>query len=136
MQNNYKLQKQESLLCELLPSALAELGDNRLNSLSVVDVKLARGRYFARVFLNASFIEERGEILRALKKAAPLLRQFIAQQSGWFRVPELAFEFSDEKEQNRLDEIFSQIQKERSKSQKTPKDSIENEVKNKNDSQD
>lgn len=73
-----KLARTQSLLKEILPSALANLSDTRLNALNVVDVRCSRGKYSAEVFLNAPFAteKEKAEILKQLKKAHRLIKEF------------------------------------------------------------
>ena len=73
-----KLARIQSLLKEILPSALASLSDTRLNALDVVDVRCSRGKYSAEVFLSAPFADnkEKVEILRQLKKAVGLAAEF------------------------------------------------------------
>ena len=62
---NIKLERTQSLLKELIPSALANLKDTRLNHLNVIDVKCSKGKYFAQVFLDPSCMtqEERKIII-------------------------------------------------------------------------
>lgn len=57
---NIKLERIQSLLKELIPSALANLEDTRLNNLSVLEVKCSRGKYFAQVF-RSFFYHTRGK---------------------------------------------------------------------------
>ncbi|MCI5969357.1 30S ribosome-binding factor RbfA [Helicobacter sp.] len=113
---NIKLARMQSLLKEILPSALAHLKDTRLNALNVVDVRCSRGKYFAEVFLNAPFANEREktEILKQLKKAHGLIKEFCLEETGWFRCPNFKFFFDGSLEkENRLDRIFEALQKER-----------------------
>lgn len=116
-----KLARTQSLLREILPSALANLDDTRLNSLNIVDVKCSRGKYSAEVFLNAPFTneQEKREILVRLKKAHGILKEYCLEETGWFRCPNFKFSFDTTLEQeNRLDEIFKTIHKERENRQK------------------
>lgn len=116
-----KLARTQSLLKEILPSALANLKDTRLNSLNIVDVKCSRGKYSAEVFLNAPFAneQEKKEILMQLKKAHGILKEYCLEETGWFRCPNFKFSFDRTLEQeNRLDEIFETIHKERESKQK------------------
>ncbi|TLD89151.1 30S ribosome-binding factor RbfA [Helicobacter sp. MIT 05-5294] len=116
-----KLARTQSLLKEILPSALANLSDTRLNSLNVVDVKCSRGKYSAEVSLNAPFAtkKEKTEILSQLKKAHGILKEYCLEETGWFRCPDFKFSFDETLEQeNRLDRIFDTLQKERETKQK------------------
>lgn len=117
-----KLARTQSLLKEILPSALANLNDTRLNALNVVDVKCSRGKYFAKVFLNAPFAtkQEKLEILSQLKKAHRIIKEYCLEETGWFRCPDFEFNFDATLEkENRLDEIFDTIQKERERKGET-----------------
>lgn len=111
-----KLARTQSLLKEILPSALANLSDTRLNALNVIDVRCSRGKYSAEVFLNAPFAndKEKAEILKQLKKAHSLIKGFCLEETGWFRCPDFKFFFDESFEkENRLDRIFKTLQEER-----------------------
>lgn len=111
-----KLARTQSLLKEILPSALANLRDIRLNALNVVDVRCSRGKYSAEVFLSAPFAteKEKAEILKQLKKAHHLIKEFCLEETGWFRCPDFKFLFDGSLEkESRLDKIFEVLQKER-----------------------
>ncbi len=115
-----KLARTQSLLKEILPSALANLNDTRLNSLNVVEVKCSRGKYSAKVFLNAPFATDREkvEILAQLKKAHGILKEYCLEETGWFRCPDFQFSFDATLEQeNRLDQIFEKIQRDQENKQ-------------------
>lgn len=111
-----KLARTQSLLKEILPSALANLSDTRINSLNVVEVRCSRGKYSAEVFLSAPFAteKEKVEILRQLKKAHGLIKEFCLEETSWFRCPDFKFFFDESLEKEaRLDKIFDVLQKER-----------------------
>ncbi|WP_104722050.1 30S ribosome-binding factor RbfA [Helicobacter mesocricetorum] len=113
---NIKLERIQSLLKELIPSALANLEDTRLKNLSILGVKCSRGKYFAQVFLDPSFItpEDKKAILHQLKKARNIIKTYCLEESGWFRCPDFEFVFDDSLEQEiRLDKIFQALQEER-----------------------
>lgn len=107
-----KLQRTESLLKEIVPIALAQLDDSRLNSLNVLDVKCSKGKYSAQVFLSCDIDKkEQNEILKQLKKANSLIKSYCLEETGWFRCPDFTFLFDDTIEtQNRLEKIFKQIE--------------------------
>ncbi len=118
---NIRLARAESLLKEILPSALANLNDTRLNALNIVAVKCSRGKYSAEVFLSAPFAteSEKAQILKQLKKAHRILKEYCLEETGWFRCPDFKFHFDTQLEsENRLDEIFQILQKERESKQK------------------
>lgn len=115
---NIKLQRSQSLLKELISEALSALNNPNLNSLSVTDVLCSRGKYNAEIFIESSNLtqSERKLILRELKKAEGILREYILGSSGWFKCPRLSFKFDESlKSRNALDKIFEQIEKERCK---------------------
>lgn len=118
---NIKLERTQSLLRELIPSALANLNDTRLNSLGVVSVKCSKGKYFAQVFLDAPFAtpQEKKEILTQLKKAKNLIKEYCLEESGWFRCPDFEFIIDESLEQeNKLEAIFETIKKQREEKDK------------------
>ena len=109
---NIKLEHTQSLLKELIPTALGNLNDTRLNSLNVLEVKCSKGKYSAQVFLESSFFtkEEQKVILNQLKKAKNLIKEYCLEETGWFRCPDFQFSFDDSLErENRLDKIFHTI---------------------------
>jgi ribosome-binding factor A len=107
-----KVQRKESLLVELLNEALSTLNDNRLNSLTVLDVVCSRGASDAKVYLEKSFLtkEEQKQILKLLKKANGLISKYCLESTGWYKVPKFTYTFDDlfEKE-NRIEELFKKI---------------------------
>ncbi|RAX55130.1 ribosome-binding factor A [Helicobacter sp. 16-1353] len=113
--NNIKILKTQSLLQEVLQEAFFALNDNRLNNLSVVRVECSKGKEFARVFLdNTGLIEsEQKEILKLLKKANGIIRQYLQSSLSWYKIPNLSYEFDVEVEElTKLDLIFKKIHKE------------------------
>ena len=48
------LQRTESLLMELIPEALSNLDDNRINSLPITAVNCKNGKYDAIVYFDGS----------------------------------------------------------------------------------
>jgi ribosome-binding factor A len=48
------LQRTQSLLMELIPEALSELSDSRINSLAITEVDCKNGKYDARVYFDGS----------------------------------------------------------------------------------
>ncbi len=110
-----KEKRAASLLRELISEALGTLSDERLRGLTVTDVEVKRGMYDADVYLDESIFseEEKKEILRQLKKAAPLLQTYCLEASGWFKCPKFHFKFDDQlKKQQRIEELFAKIKEE------------------------
>lgn len=111
-----RLQRSQSLLKELVSEALSSLSNPNLNTLSITDVLCSKGKYHAEVFIESSDLtpQERRLILKEIKKAEGILREYILGASGWFKCPKLSFKFDDSLSLgNALDEIFEQIAKER-----------------------
>ncbi len=105
----------ESLLKELIPEALSQLGDERLHELSVLEVVCSRGRSDAKVYLDPAFCEknEEGPFLGQLRKARNVIENYIKNDQGWYRCPKLTFEFDRQLEHtNRMDELFAKARKE------------------------
>jgi ribosome-binding factor A len=111
-----KRKRTESLLVELIPEALAQLNDNRLHEIDVIEVVCSKGRSDCKVYLDPSvFTEaEQNVFLTQLSKARPLIETYIQQEQGWYRSPKLTFAFDDqlEKSQN-IEALFDKIAKER-----------------------
>jgi ribosome-binding factor A len=107
-----KLERTAHLLIELIPEALSSLNDNRLHGIAVVDVKLSRGKSDAKVYLDPSFIldDEKPLILKQIKKASPIIQEYIMRDQGWFRSPNLTFFFDDLfKESSKIEALFNKI---------------------------
>jgi ribosome-binding factor A len=114
-QAEIKRKRTESLLKDLIPEALASLEDEDINSLVVVAVNCSRGRYDARVYLDRAGIEKDKEtkILSKLSRVSSYLKTYIRESQGWYKAPNLKFEFDDEIEKiNKMDELFKKIGKE------------------------
>lgn len=122
--NNIKRERTQSLLRELIPCALANLNDTRLNALNVIAVKCSQGKYFAEVFLDAPYAtpQEKDKLLAQLKKAQNIIKEYCLKETGWFRCPDFKFVFDQSLEQeNRLDEIFKYLEQERQNKQNLQK---------------
>ena len=115
---NIKLERTQSLLKELIQTALANLNDTRLNALNVIEVTCSRGKYSAQVFLDSASLDkqEQKEILNQLKKAKNLIKEYCLEETGWFRCPDFQFFFDESLEiENKLDKIFRTIEQEKQK---------------------
>jgi ribosome-binding factor A len=110
-----KLKRTESLLLELIPAALSSLGDVRLHTLDIIDVKCSRGRSDAKVYIHpSSFTEqEKNEFLKLLRNARPIIETYCMKNQGWFRSPRLTFEFDEQfQKAQSIEELFKKIAKE------------------------
>lgn len=116
MEKSIKLKRSQSLLKELLSEALSSLNNPILQTLSVTDVVCSKGKYHADVFIESSDLssQERSIILKDLKKAEGILREYILHSSGWFKCPKMTFKFDDTLQSSHsLDQLFEKIAKER-----------------------
>lgn len=116
--NPYEIKKlrMQSLLKEILPEALASLGDPMLNGLSVNDVECKRGQYDAFVYLDKMYFDEKEQniILSKLKKVSWVLEQHCLSVLGTYRCPKFHFKFDTSLEkQNQIKEIFKIINSQR-----------------------
>jgi len=111
-----KRKRQASLLRELISEALGQLDDERLHGITITDVDVKRGGYDADVYIDKSFYskEEQQEILRALRRAAPLLQTFCLEASGWYKCPKFHFKFDElVEQQQKIEELFRKIKEEK-----------------------
>ncbi len=114
MGKSIKIQRKESILKEILPEALAQMNDNRINSLSVVDVVCSRDGSDAKVYLGKSYLndKEQRDALKQLKLAHGNIQSYTLKTTGWYKVPNFAFTFDElfEKE-NKMEKLFEKIKK-------------------------
>jgi ribosome-binding factor A len=106
------LQRTQSLLMELIPEALSELSDSRINSLAITEVDCKNGKYDARVYFDGSDYNnaELKEIQKALKKANSRIKSYCLSSTGWYKCPNFTFIKDDMMEKKaKLDDIFAQI---------------------------
>lgn len=111
-EKSVNLQRTESLLKELIPEALAELSDFRINSLTITDVDCKNGKYDARVFFDASDLSvvELREVYKLLRKASSRVRSYCLNATGWYKCPNFEFLKDDMVAKNlRMEDLFAQI---------------------------
>ncbi len=104
----------ESRLKEVMAEAIASLNDERLSGLTVLDVKVTKGKYDADVYLDGSeFDKNEKERLEALlKKSSGFLQRYALASEDWFKIPKLHFKFDDSfSSLSRMDELFDKISK-------------------------
>jgi ribosome-binding factor A len=109
-----KQKRTESLLQELIPEAISSLSDGRLHEVDVIEVVCSRGRSDAKVYLDPhSYTEkERNLFLKLLSKARPLIETHCMQDQGWYRCPNLTFEFDEHFQRvTKVEELFKKIAK-------------------------
>lgn len=109
-----KIKRTESALEELIPMALSELRDERVNSLDIVAVRCSKGRYDATVYINGDGMSphEKREALSQIKKCTGYINEYCLASEGWFRMPKLTFCFDDTVQKGmKLEAIFNTIKK-------------------------
>lgn len=121
----HELERQSSLLKELIQGSLSSMSDSTLNSLSVVKVRLSRGKYNAEVICDMPSLKGLDEAAAAslkdktkakLKKASHKIASDISKETDWFKVPKLVFTLvSYLEELNSLDAIFAKLESDREK---------------------
>ena len=101
---------------ELIPEALSNLDDPRINSLPITEVDCKNGKYDATVYFDGSDFDkqELNIISNILRKANGPIKSYILTATGWYKCPNFTFknDTSLQKSQ-RMNELFAQIGKER-----------------------
>lgn len=107
-----KQKRTESLLVELIPEALSSMNDPRMHEINVVEVVCSRGRSDAKVFLDAQAYSEKDKnlYLKLLRAALPIIESHIMQDQGWYRCPNLVFEYDTHFAQvAKMEDLFKKI---------------------------
>ncbi len=110
-----KRHRVESVLKEIIPSALATLDDPMINTLNVTDVVCSKGRSDARVYLDKTLINEDEQkiILKKLHSLSSYIQNHCKQTEGWFKAPYFTFEFDTQLDNiNKMEELFAKMHKE------------------------
>lgn len=110
--DNIHAMRLDAVLLEYLQECLGTLGDDRLSGLALSRVHCSKGKYHAHVYIDPQSIEPntQQEVLRALKKATPMLRTYVLQVSGWFKCPQFSFHIDTALEQEqRLQKILESL---------------------------
>ncbi|KIM09110.1 MAG: ribosome-binding factor A [Sulfurovum sp. PC08-66] len=105
----------QSLLKELIPEAFAQMGNPVLHELIVLDVTLSKGRSDAKVYLDPMGLSPQEEqvMLGHLKKARIAIEEYIKNDQGWFRSPQLTFIFDRQLEQsNSIEALLAKVEQE------------------------
>jgi ribosome-binding factor A len=111
-----KRKRTDAILQELIPEAIAQMGDARLRELDVIEVRCAKGRSDAKVYVDPHDYSEaeRDAFLKQLKKARPIIEDYCMKDQGWFRCPKLAFFFDDQlKQTQNIEALFNQLEREK-----------------------
>lgn len=107
--SNFKQQRAQNLLKELIPEALASLGEDEFCGFSVLDVELSRGKYDAKVYIDGSFIDEAQDkqTMVLLNSASGYVGEVVKRELGWFRAPKFRFYVDREVERiNKMEDLF------------------------------
>jgi len=108
------LQRTQSLLMELIPQALSQLNDTRINSLAITGVNCKNGKYDAIVYFDGSDFdkEEIHSIIQALNKANGRIKSDVLSSTSWYKCPNFKFEVDTTLEKSKhIEKLFSQIKK-------------------------
>ena len=111
-----KLKRTESILGELISQSLGSMNDKRLHELTILEVKCARGKSDAKVYIDpVSFSEqEKRDYLKLLRKARPIIETYCLKDQGWYRCPTFTFEFDEHlKKAQNIDDLFKKIAKDK-----------------------
>ena len=111
------LQRTESLLMELIPEALSELADSRINSLPITAINCKNGKYDAIVYFDGSDYAkaETKEIIASLNKANGRIKTHILASTGWYKCPNFTFLVDTSLEKSKsIEALFAQIRKTKS----------------------
>ncbi len=111
-EKSINLQRTQSLLMELIPEALSELNDSRINTLPITEVDCKNGKYDARVYFDGSDFnkEELKEVNQSLRKASSRIKSYCLSATGWYKCPDFTFIKDNMMEKrNKMEDLFAQI---------------------------
>jgi len=99
---------------ELIPQALSQLNDTRINSLAITGVNCKNGKYDAIVYFDGSDFnkEEIHSIIQVLNKANGRIKSDVLSSTSWYKCPNFKFEVDTTLEKSKhIEKLFSQIKK-------------------------
>ena len=102
---------------ELIPEALSNLDDNRINSLPITGVNCKNGKYDAIVYFDGSDYDkdEIKAIISLLNRANGRLKTHILASTGWYKCPNFTFVNDTSLEKSKhIEDLFAQIKKTKS----------------------
>lgn len=111
------LQRTESLLMELIPEALSNLDDSRINSLPITGVNCKNGKYDAIIYFDGSDFDknEIKDVISLLNRANGRLKTHILASTGWYKCPNFTFQNDTSLEKSKhIEDLFAQIRKNKS----------------------
>ena len=114
------LQRTESLLMELIPQALSQLQNSKINSLPITGVNCKNGKYDAIVYFDGSDFDknEVKEVIESLKKTNGRIKSDVLASTGWYKCPNFKFELDTSLEKSKkIEDLFAKIKKDKTKSE-------------------
>ncbi|MCT7594630.1 30S ribosome-binding factor RbfA [Aliarcobacter butzleri] len=111
------LQRTESLLMELIPQALSNLDDERINSLPITGVNCKNGKYDAIVYFDGSDFDkdEIKTIISLLNRANGRIKSDVLASTSWYKCPNFTFVNDTSLEKSKhIEDLFAQIRKTKS----------------------
>lgn len=111
------LQRTESLLMELIPQALSNLDDERINSLPITGVNCKNGKYDAIVYFDGSDFnkDEVKTIISLLNRANGRIKSDVLASTSWYKCPNFTFVNDTSLEKSKhIEDLFAQIKKTKS----------------------
>lgn len=111
------LQRTESLLMELIPQALSNLDDERINSLPITGVNCKNGKYDAIVYFDGSDFDkdEIKTIISLLNRANGRIKSDVLASTNWYKCPNFTFVNDTSLEKSKhIEDLFAQIRKTKS----------------------
>lgn len=112
------LQRTESLLMELIPQALSNLDDKRINSLPITGVNCKNGKYDAIVYFDGSDFDkdEIKAIISLLNRANGRIKSDVLASTSWYKCPNFTFVNDTSLEKSKhIEDLFAQIRKTKSR---------------------
>ena len=116
MEPSVQQQRFTAAITERIAEAIGTLNDEELSGLTVLEVKVARGKSDAVVYIDGSDIpkKEWPRYLNKLQKASGYVSRYCLAAESWYKMPKLTFKFDETMEQSkRLEALFAQIKKDR-----------------------
>ncbi|RLA74967.1 MAG: 30S ribosome-binding factor RbfA [Epsilonproteobacteria bacterium] len=106
--------KAQSLLMELVPEALSQLSDERINSLNILEIDCKNGKYDANVYFDSGSIPKNdiNDTIKQLKKANGFIRSYCLSATSWYRCPNFTFKSKNFDENiSNINTLFEKISK-------------------------
>ncbi len=102
---------------ELIPQALSNLDDERINSLPITGVNCKNGKYDAIVYFDGSDFDkdEIKSIISLLNRANGRIKSDVLASTSWYKCPNFTFVNDTSLEKSKhIEDLFAQIRKTKS----------------------